>query len=382
MEVQVWNEVDFFKGKNQWQTLLAESAANKLFMSWYWMSHWWRIWGEQAGDKISIYVLYDGAELIGLAPLYLSQAGYFRDRLVVKRLQFLGTRYGQSSGIRAEYLGFICKSGMEKEITETLMRHIVYRERWDELVLIDVIQGKELDSILNRSKRAWGVYRRVTAPDAYCYSVATAGEFEDYLQSLGKNTRLKLFNRRSLLTQLGNVECLTLDPVDGVELFDIINNFHRDRFNTEAFSDKDIDFITQVLIDLKQDGESSGMYIQLSSSVLTLDGKPLSAMFNIGYANKVYNIQLGFAENFNKKISLGTLHLGYEIESAFEKNDVFSFDLLAGEGKRSDYKKRLAKHHATLTSLQLIRNPIVKMLYRFNDYLLLRFKPNAIPFDS
>jgi len=84
---------------------------------------------------------------------------------------------------------------------------------------------------------------------------------------------------------------------------------------------------------------------------------------------KIYNIQLGFLDGLDKKISLGTLHLGYAIEMAFESEEIRSFDLLAGEGKKSNYKSHLAQKHATLESIQILRKPIIRLLYFVNDSL-------------
>ena len=105
------------------------------------------------------------------------------------------------------------------------------------------------------------------------------------------------------------------------------------------------------------------------SSLLKVDKKPVSAMVNIFLDGKIYNIQLGFLEGFDKRISLGTLHLGYTIEMAFESDKITSLDFLAGEGKSSNYKSHLAQKHSTLESLQILKNPIVRLLYCVNDSL-------------
>jgi hypothetical protein len=95
-------------------------------------------------------------------------------------------------------------------------------------------------------------------------------------------------------------------------------------------------------------------------------------MLNLLVGGKIYNIQLGYVEDFDRKISLGTLHLGHAIERAFENPNIHSFDLLAGEGKNSDYKKRLADPESNLESTMVIRSPIVKIVYKLNDWMKAR----------
>jgi hypothetical protein len=54
---------------------------------------------------------------------------------------------------------------------------------------------------------------------------------------------------------------------------------------------------------------------------------------------------------------------------AFESEEIKSFDLLAGEGKSSNYKSHLAQQQSTLESIQILKNTIVRLLYWVNDSL-------------
>jgi hypothetical protein len=83
----------------------------------------------------------------------------------------------------------------------------------------------------------------------------------------------------------------------------------------------------------------------------------------------IYNIQAGYEEDFHKKVALGTLHLGYAIETAFKDPSVGFFDLLAGEGKKTDYKSHLATDRTSLTTLMVVRSPLFRLLYRMKDSL-------------
>jgi hypothetical protein len=196
-----------------------------------------------------------------------------------------------------------------------------------------------------------------------CYSVDTEGSFSGYLETLGKNTRLKLFNRRKALTEHGDVSLEYVDLSRWDEIFQCLNEFHLVRYGKPAFSELNVAILRKVIDSLPGSAHFK------CSSLLKVDNRPVSAMVNIFLNGKMYNIQLGFLEGLDKRISLGTLHLGYTIEMAFESQEIRSFDLLAGEGKSSNYKSHLAQKHATLESIQILKKPIIRLLYFVNDSL-------------
>lgn len=59
----------------------------------------------------------------------------------------------------------------------------------------------------------------------------------------------------------------------------------------------------------------------------------ISVLYNVKYQGCVYNLQSGFEESFHPKLAIGTLHLGYAIERAFQEEGTQTFDMLAGSGK-------------------------------------------------
>jgi hypothetical protein len=98
-------------------------------------------------------------------------------------------------------------------------------------------------------------------------------------------------------------------------------------------------------------------------SALFCGDRLVSVVYNVWYRGVVYNIQAGFDESFHKKIALGSLHLGYALESAFQDNKTFALDMLAGVGRREDYKARFATDAYQLISIMLVKSPILRTLY-------------------
>ena len=360
VELRLWSEQEFETGRGEWQELLASSHADKLFLSWAWMYSWWQLWARSGIDELYLQAAYYQGELVGIAPCYIEKTHYFAKLLPIKRLHFIGHRQSGGSNLRAEYLGPIVRSGLEVPVSEFLAEALFCNPRWNEAILSDLVREDDFHRLLKAQSRLHNYPVRVLG-SSICYSANTIDDFEKYKQGLGKNTRLKLFGRRKLLATYGRVELVSGDPVDVDTVMDSIDDFHRARFTSTTFTDKRRRFIKRL--------EASGGDIQYNFSCLQLDGETLSAMLNFIVAGKVYNIQLGYLENFDRKISVGTLHLGYAIEDACNNPQVYSFDLLAGEGKNSDYKKRLAQPTANLESIMIIRNPIMKAAYRANDWV-------------
>jgi hypothetical protein len=357
-----WDEKLFLSSQNKWQELLENSDADHFFMSWQWMSQWWKNFGNPDSDKLSIFTIHRRGELVGIAPLYISASTYLWGLIPVKRLEILGSRYLGISGIRSEYLGTIVKRGLEIEVNTLISRKIIDNLDWDELILSDLVKGSYFHQLIIEDAKNDNLrIRKVVSDD--CYSVNTTGSFTDYLKTLGKNTRLKLFNRRKALAEHGDVSLEYVDLRSCDDIFQRLNEFHLVRYGNPIFSESNTIILRKVIDSLPESAHLR------CSSLLKIDNRPVSSILNIFLDGKMYNIQLGFLEGLDKRISLGTLHLGYAIEMAFESAQVTSFDLLAGRGKISNYKSHLARKHSTLETVQLLRKPILRLMYFVNDWL-------------
>jgi hypothetical protein len=76
------------------------------------------------------------------------------------------------------------------------------------------------------------------------------------------------------------------------------------------------------------------------------------------------NLQAGFIDDFDNKVSLGSLHLGFAAEAAFRDESVDFYDLLAGSGKTHFYKSHFHGEPIEFSTFQVVRNPVLGLLYR------------------
>lgn len=218
-----------------------------------------------------------------------------------------------------------------------------------------------LKEIANKRGQSIFELERATA-----YSVDTENSsFQDYIGTLGSSTRLKLVNRRKRVEKEGTVQIENMWPnIEG--FIELLNSFHLDRWQKPCYQGENLEFIKRLLIRLPEEGHGVNL------SVLKLDEKPVSLLLDITVGERTYNLQGGFIESLIKGVSLGTLHFGYEIESAFKDSKIKTYDFMAGEGKNSNYKVKIANQSSELISIAVVKSPVLKILYslkknRVND---------------
>lgn len=343
---------DFDSMENQWGNCLNNSDANLLFSSWVWQKSWWEIWQPRLDLELFLLGIYEDEELIGIAPCYtynVKRVSLF----TVKRCELIGNYSHNDDSVRSEYLNFILPHGRYEEIMPFIMRHI-RSHHVDEVVLTDV------DANSNTAKYIEKNYSGYDKIEEQGICIRTTEQFSSYLSSLGKNTRLKLFNRRKLLK---SPEVITLkESKEVTEFFENLNAMHQSRWGKVCFSQHSKSFHKKISeYYLKKDS--------LELLVLLEDNIPLAVCYDIKVENTKYNIQLGFYSFANNKVSIGTLMLGYSIEKAHESSLIEYYDLLAGQGKNTFYKKHFRGETRVFTTFFIPLTYKVKCLLKLKASL-------------
>lgn len=353
-----WDEKKFSSSQDEWSELLARSDSDKLFMSWEWQYTWWNIFKDEENMSLRLLVAVDsGNKLVGIVPLFLSEARS-KNILNTRRLQFIGNCWRGKPTMPTELLSFIVDKSVSRQAIKAFCLYINTLADWDEFVIPYLNKETETYQMLMSENLLKNCYYRC-ADEYKSYSLSLTDNFDSYVRSLGKNTRLKLFNRRKLAKKLGKMQFSNIDIEDIDEAFELLNVLHKMRWTKPVFKGVRLHFNKTVA---KLMAKKKGVRF----SILSVDGAPVSVQYNYIINCHEYNIQAGFDETFHKKISLGYLHFGFEIEYAF-KNKIEKFDFLAGEGKKMQYKERLTKHSLDMVDLQIIRGALPKFLYRAYD---------------
>ena len=357
----VSNPADFGKLENAWDNLLENSTANCLFLSWQWLHSWWGTWAAGYDLKLFLLLAYRDDELVGIAPLYLDRVS-LPGGIRVRRLQFIGNAWRQRETVRTEYLEFIAHEKLQREVCTAFVDYISSAKDWDEFVICDILRSTETyrQFLQHAHGKHWLVFDRCID---YGVCVDTTGSFQDYLASLGRHTRLKLYNRRKYLDSRGDITQTRASLAELDSYFEILNSLHRKRWGRDCFSGDSLKFHKLFLSRLKTSRS-------FDLACICCGGDPISIIYNIRVKDAVFNLQSGFVEDFDRKLSLGTLHLGLSIENAFNDAGVRSYDLLAGRGKKYFYKPRFHGEKIEFVTLQVVRKQSLKLAYRL--YLLLK----------
>lgn len=195
------------------------------------------------------------------------------------------------------------------------------------------------------------------------YSVNTSElTFEDYLKKLSSSTRLKIFNRRKRLKEKGHfIFGIWNKSID--EFIKILNTFHLQRWGAPCYEENNLDFIVKFLNKLILEGH------EVFLSYISIDAKVVSVLLDIKIERRIYNLQSGYIEDFINGVSLGTLHLGFQIEQAFNNSDIDCYDFMGGNGKNSNYKEKIATQSVTMYDLIFVKPFWLKSLHKINNLM-------------
>jgi hypothetical protein len=262
--------------------------------------------------------------------------------------------------MRTQHVDFIIPAHREEEVGLAFLSYLFAEPDWDEAALSDLKANSTLFSLLQRNAVSRDVYARYT-PSFGSYYIDTTGSFDDYLASRGKNTRLHMYNRRKNIERMGKV-VVRQNRTDHDDFFAKLNRLHALRWGREAFTGRRLEFNKKVAALMENERNTR-------FSELLLDGEPLSILYNYRAGGQEYYIQGGFREDFEKKVALGFLHLGYAIEDAFADPDIKRFNLLPGGGKSTSYKPRITPACDAMTDAQVVKGRLLKLAYRTYDAL-------------
>ena len=361
LRVDLLDEDAFAALHCDWADLLAKSNADPLFMSWPWLYSWWETWGESLGLELMLLGVYQADDqLVGIAPMYRHRIP-LSIGMTVTRVHFLGNAWRVSPTVRTEYVGLVARSELESDVALAVAAYLKTLT-WDELVIPDSQEegGGALGRALAEACRATPVVRS----ESMGVCIDTALPIEPWLAILGPNTRRKAFNRRCLFEKQlgGNWQLCENNGGSQAAFLDQLNRFHVKRWEKPCFDDKACQFHLKLLSRLS-DKQRALM------SRLVVNGQVVSVLYDIHAGARVYNLQSGYDENLNPKLSLGTLHLGYAIEQAFQDPEINQYDLLAGSGKNTFYKARFNGRQVSFPTVDLVRSPMLRTAYRLRSWL-------------
>ena len=338
LRVDVLKQADQFTAlESEWRELLADSAADTVFLTWEWLSTWWTHLG--GGHRLSILTVRDGDRLMGIAPLAVRR---WRPTSLefLPRLEMLG-----AGDVGSDYLDVIVRRGAEAPVTAALADALAARQQLVYLPQL-VAGGAQAAHLIDRlQQRGWCM--RIARTDVCPYIPLDGHTFESYLATLGPSHR---YNFRRRLRQLERGHRVRFERITTEarrrEVLATLVALHNGRWalrgGSTAFYAPSLlafhDALSQRLLALGW----------LRLFVLSLDDQPAAVLYAFAYGGKLSFYQSGFDAAYARS-SVGLVTMGLSIKAAIDEG-LSEFDLLHGDER---YKFLWARRSRPIAGVEL-----------------------------
>ncbi len=346
----------------EWNTLLQRTAVDSVFLTWEYLSTWWKHYGDHFRLRVLTARSGDDGRLVGIAPMMTGRGHKFP----FSQFRYL-TLLGGLGDSLAEFQDFIIEPGWEARLVPAFYGMMTedLKSEWD-ILQFDLIDEASpvLPHVLTTVPQFGGHTVQLTShPSPYLNLPAS---WDDLLRSKSKNFKKQFKNHWNRLHKNHDVRLLT--PGDDLPLDDAARELVR--LNDERWKERGQAFQSDTFRNFHRDlmdvfGQRGWLYFRL----LQVDHTYAAARYDFVYRNKIWNFQGGWDPDF-AHLSLGRLFLGMGIQWAIE-HGLTEYDFLKG---MSDYKKSWASDVRYLLSIQ-ISNPGSR---RALGYQLLRIGKNLV----
>lgn len=344
-----WSEEEFRCGRNAWNRLLANSAADPLFLSWEWQWQWWLHHREPLQAHLGLVAVYAGGDrLVGIAPFY-SRAVKLRGGVRSSRLELIGSAWRVGEAAFSDYLDMIVTSGGSSAVARCVADWLVRQDFWQEMALC-CVRPDSSAACLARELARTGLFVREVDPLS-AWRVRLPAVFDEYVGRLDSHTRRRLWHHRRRLSA-PRLEYADDPRIE--EYLALLWTMAAQRWGEPRDAAAARRFQLDTAVSLARSGS-------LRMSRLATSAGPLSVMYGARVGRTVYYLQSAFDVS-SRGISPGVLHLGYAMEDACREG-VEYFDLLAGRGRTRDYKRDLGACRVPVVSLQVVRGALPAALY-------------------
>ena len=333
--VEIRSETELHQMRCEWNALLEDSASDTIFLTWEWITAWWKAYGN--GGELRILGAYDEQQVLrGLAPLQLLEKRRYGP--TGPTLSFLGDASNDS-----DYLDIIAARGYEERVFAAFAK--LWKSEMRRGVVLLLNEVPETSPTLPWLERLSKGDEMLSADsDGPCAVVRLPGSWEEYLATLRPRFRTKV---RSVLRNLESRpevqfrHCSTPEEVH--RLLPILFDLHQRRWEQDGQPgvfrwDRKREFYFTLSDQLLQRG-------WLSFSWLEVNGHVLACQYGFRYRGNYYHLQEGYepdSEHWNVGIGLRAWCMREYI-----REGVREYDFLGGIGRhKTDWgaKEKRSRH--------------------------------------
>ncbi len=349
MRVVKWSLEEFLDRRDLWNSTLKESIDNHVFLTWEWLSNWWKHFG--TGRGFLLVTVVDGERILAAAPLMIS-----RCPMLGLKVEFVGTP-------ESDYHSFLL-TAKAKEPVDMILDYVNQNKpSWNVIELNNVSNCFETAKLLrSASSESMDFKEKEMVGCAY---IPLPNDFGDYLRGVDPHFIKDLRRQERRLKENHKVHFRVLTegelPDNAMEVFfDLHQRRMRSKNLVGIFSDQKVrDFHLDVARSFAEKG-------WLALSFLMPDSRPVAAQYNFKYSDKMYFYQSGF-EPFYSKYSVGSLLNRYLIASSI-KWGLKEYDFMRGH-ESEPYKRRWNTLRRGNLRMLAARKKIIYRAYRSIDLL-------------
>jgi CelD/BcsL family acetyltransferase involved in cellulose biosynthesis len=338
LRVEVHEDASAFPElQREWNGLLQRSGTNTIFLTWEWQRTWWNWYGEES--RLCILAVWDGPELVGVAPLHARSSSEGRGALQLVG----GTEL-------SDYLDVIMVAD-EREAA-------VYRALWDFLSseygrawdVLDLHNIPALSPTLRILPALGGASANVevtSVVEEVCPIINLPSSWDGYLALLSKKQRHEIRRKVSKASREAAVRWYYVD--DSVSLDEEVEDFvmlHRKSgAHKKAFMDERAQgFFREIAGVAFERG-----WLRLAS--LIINDVKAASMFCFEFDNAFLVYNSGYDPDLYPSLSTGIVLLAHCIRDAIERG-LKVFDFLRGE---EEYKYRFGGVRTEIHNLRLTK---------------------------
>jgi len=362
------SEEEFDNLETEWN-LLNEQAEYTIFQTFDWNRTWWKYFGDFG--KLQIFVLYDGDNVVGIAPLFLDTYPLFGIPSFAC-LRMIGSRVGKTkdgplmgTNAYSDYLQFLILDAYAASFYEHLMVFIKNETLFDTMILEEIPERSSTLAMLEQDFAAFGFKVDIKNTSKTTRILPEQNGWEGYLKSLSGNERKNV--RKSLRkTDSSEDNVFRLVIIDNHADFELylkqLIELHQDQWNREGlpgtFSQKSMkNFFLETCRKL-QTKESVRIYALLPADTTGIENSVAMAIVII-YKNQMY-LQHGAMDMSSPHIHIGPGKIlnTIMIKEAVQSN--LTFDFLRGD---EVYKQRLANNINQNITIEISSGSVRQVLF-------------------
>jgi CelD/BcsL family acetyltransferase involved in cellulose biosynthesis len=302
----------------EWQALLEGNEADCLFMTWEWLSCWWRRLAKRR--RLCVLTVRRKGELVAIAPFAIRPAEL--GRLVPFRtLEFMGM-----GEIGSDYMDIIVQAGQEQGALRSLADYLQQHRLVLDFRRVDAASPR-ISSLLSMLEgEGWRPERSIT--DSCPYIPLAGHDWKSFIATVSRSHRANVNRRVRRLSELfKDVEFKRASTEqERRDCFTLFLRLHQLRWSGKERSNAFTGPGT-----LAFHTEFSQLALErgwLRLFVLKLDGEPAASTYSFRYRDTFYYYQAGYDPKYaDHSVGLATLTLA--VQDAIQ-DGVACYDMLHG----------------------------------------------------